>query len=999
MSAMEHRYCHEQLTKIPEALLDIKDQVISLDLGHNYIEDISELAGFVNLTTLRLHHNMIKDISPLAALKKLKVLDLSFNDIEEVFTLNDLEELEEVDLSYNKLGYFPLRLFYRLVDKEKLDLSVNPFYPEFDKADDYINSIPWLRAIANKHHEFEDDKNFKLDLTGMGLKKFPLEILDLKELEELDLRNNEIEIFPFWYFNREKTWEIKDSAYPELFYKDNFLPNLKKLWLDADTVKGLDKNELGDPEGLVRILRGEVKLEKGIFGKLVLLGNTGTGKTNLQEMLRNGLSAYQADHHSTHGIKVPHWEIPNKDVTVSIWDFGGQEYYHATHRLFLSPDTHYLVVWSADDNANVKKTETSVIREGDIEGSSQVANNFGEAIHETWHFDYHYWLFAARYFGGGNSRIWVLQNKIDKSLPDKDASGYMLAKFGIPTQALEKYEIDKQAQLSLAQSHEKPKGFMARRFQLFQDELEEGLVEDIQQRKFREYYKPIFEKLAKEKLELILSVGGFLEIVEKWVSTFDTIKEGVDLVKYLRGAGWILCYDEEPTGESIVYTNPIEITKQIYQLLQLGVRKRVGYYAEGEFDYPRYKANFEEYKAWWEKQVKARKEELGKPEFLDTDKFDMFVDLMRKFEIIFDCPTKKDTYIAPQYLPLRGDDTLFDIATTGMQSPTLTIRYAGYFSNTFIMRYIVSRASKGQGEKQTPHRYWADSVIHTSHYEGKTYKIWVDSNIRSKTIHVHISGEGDTGAVAADIFKYFKEMYLLRGKLETDFSNSEVLKRTIELEEQRMERGLLGDLSVSLDGEYFAQTTDLEAASKDSKFIPLTSANGSKKEVNVYDFRAFIKDGINLKPPKKVFISYSKHDRQHLDRLLKHLNPLKKDNRVVPWEDSQLIPGEEWDDKIKKQLDEADIILLLVSADFLGTEYIWDVEIKKAIERHNEAQANPSGKAMSVVPVILNHCDWTETPFAGLNAIPQKGTPILSYPNPELGYLEVVIEMKKLLDI
>lgn len=78
------------------------------------------------------------------------------------------------------------------------------------------------------------------------------------------------------------------------------------------------------------------------------------------------------------------------------------------------------------------------------------------------------------------------------------------------------------------------------------------------------------------------------------------------------------------------------------------------------------------------------------------------------------------------------------------------------------------------------------------------------------------------------------------------------------------------------------------------------------------------------------------------------------------------MPGDKWDGKIKKELEEADVILFLVSDDFLATDYIWDIEIKRAIERE---QANPS---IRVIPIIVRSCDWQESPLGIYNTAPKK---------------------------
>jgi hypothetical protein len=144
----------------------------------------------------------------------------------------------------------------------------------------------------------------------------------------------------------------------------------------------------------------------------------------------------------------------------------------------------------------------------------------------------------------------------------------------------------------------------------------------------------------------------------------------------------------------------------------------------------------------------------------------------------------------------------------------------------------------------------------------------------------------------------------------------------------------------------------------------------------------------------EVFISYSKQDKELRDGLLAHLRPLEAKG-VLIWHDHQILPGTEWDEEIKARLNTADIILLLISADFLNTNYCNQVEIPEALRRH------AAGEAI-VMPIILRHCTWDLTPLAKIQAYPEKAKPIKSWVDIDEAYTDVVrgvylaaIEIKK----
>lgn len=132
----------------------------------------------------------------------------------------------------------------------------------------------------------------------------------------------------------------------------------------------------------------------------------------------------------------------------------------------------------------------------------------------------------------------------------------------------------------------------------------------------------------------------------------------------------------------------------------------------------------------------------------------------------------------------------------------------------------------------------------------------------------------------------------------------------------------------------------------------------------------------------EVFISYSKQDKELRDKLLAHLRPLET-RGIITWHDRQIPPGTQWDEEIKAHLNTADIILLLISADFLNTDYCTRVEIPEALRRHVRGEA-------TVMPIILRQCGWQYTPLAAIQAYPEKAKPITSWTDIDEAYTNVV---------
>ena len=131
-----------------------------------------------------------------------------------------------------------------------------------------------------------------------------------------------------------------------------------------------------------------------------------------------------------------------------------------------------------------------------------------------------------------------------------------------------------------------------------------------------------------------------------------------------------------------------------------------------------------------------------------------------------------------------------------------------------------------------------------------------------------------------------------------------------------------------------------------------------------------------------VFFSYSHADEALRDQLEKQLTILQRQGIIELWHDRRIGAGEEWAQAIDTHVECDDIILLLVSPDFLASDYCYDREMRRAVERHD------AGSAI-VIPVILRPCDWHATPFGRLQATPTDGKPVTSFPDRDQAMLEV----------
>lgn len=143
--------------------------------------------------------------------------------------------------------------------------------------------------------------------------------------------------------------------------------------------------------------------------------------------------------------------------------------------------------------------------------------------------------------------------------------------------------------------------------------------------------------------------------------------------------------------------------------------------------------------------------------------------------------------------------------------------------------------------------------------------------------------------------------------------------------------------------------------------------------------------------PIEVFYSYAHEDEKLRDELEKHLANLKRQKIITAWHDRNISAGTEWDDEIKNHLNRASVILLLISPDFMNSDYCNEVEVKRGMERHEAGEAR-------VIPVILRPVDWKGAPFSKLQALPTDVRPITTWGNQDEAFLDVTKGIRKAIE-
>lgn len=141
----------------------------------------------------------------------------------------------------------------------------------------------------------------------------------------------------------------------------------------------------------------------------------------------------------------------------------------------------------------------------------------------------------------------------------------------------------------------------------------------------------------------------------------------------------------------------------------------------------------------------------------------------------------------------------------------------------------------------------------------------------------------------------------------------------------------------------------------------------------------------------EVFYSYAHEDEKLRDELAKQLKLLQREGKITEWYDRDISEGEEVGSTIDTHLNTARIILLLVSSDFITSDYCYGIEMMRAMEKHETKEAR-------VIPIILRPTDWHTAPFGRLKALPKDGKPVTTWSNRDEAFLDVAKGIRRVVE-
>ncbi len=639
-----------ELSRLPEKISKFK-YLEYLNLYNNNLSDISAITGLIKLKRLYLKGNKLSKLPLIKNLQTLEKLNLSNNQLVDISALQDLENLTELNLSFNQLSDISaLKHLQKLV---ALDISSN-------QIDDHnTNSLRNITGLK------------RLDISFNQITEIT-DIQHLTQLNRLFLRDNPIQKLPEWicdFSNMDIQWEK--------YNMNNNYMTLYNLPLKEPPIEIVKQGKESIKDYFEQKKVAEIEL------KLILTGNSRAGKTTLLEFMKD--PKVFTDKESTHGIMVE--KIKWKNFNLNVWDFGGQDYYHATHRLFLTNNAVYILVWEQNSNKTEKK-ETPIL--------------VGEELQNVFlqNYDYEHWLTVIRKYddlGRKNSideeqkkhhsPVVMLQNKIDDVENGNNEIGVL------DKVEKQRYKIDGDDifAISIKETHknwdntERYVQKYVNEYRKFEERLQELIKQELQGHQVLEYDMAI-RTAVRERKENIISFSDYKRMCSEATKTILEKPITEDQIRFaterLHNQGILIYYgyisDSQLLKEN-VFIKPQYVTDTIYRILNKKVKEN-----EGKFSFSDVAKIFID-KGFSEEEAKYDVE--------------LFIDLMQSpnFELIFKYDT--NVYYATQYLREELDENkllLFE-----QQSETydlaFVLRYDGFFSQSIISRII---ARYGFGAKQ-----------------------------------------------------------------------------------------------------------------------------------------------------------------------------------------------------------------------------------------------------------------------------------------------------------
>jgi internalin A len=849
--------------------------------------------------------NLLKQLpNVIKSLKNLTTLIACGQEIMDISILGDLKKLKMLILHNNYIS--SLGSLINTTTLNYLDVSFNLL--ENLEGLDNNKLLKSIYAVRNNINDISALRNIKGLETINFSRNFLFTLYGIEHTDKLTRlivnENNLLELEDF-----EFVLDKNENLYLEI--SDN--PFLKKAQLK------LFKNENHFTfiyELLIRQIDNSVKQKLKYPVKILMLGNHGSGKSSLVNYItENRLLG------STHILRIENYKFTKEKKILPdaiFYDFGGQDFYHGLYQAFISNDSLQIILFNPKTDKNEISTDNNNIP----------IINF-------------------------NRRFWLGQKSYNES-------GLQVSDSYIMVQSHEDDELQA-SNFSYTEFEGYKKSFTLC--------LENNLSE--QEKLNKEYYKK-----GKEYFKAYLD-----NIICKVQITNEEPKWYIDFLNYV-------IYKNEDGHEATNYENLLKHYKlkdvSETEKLQSLKTNLINLHRHGLVLYYPYIGEL--HNTIWlnpQKLVLHIQDNILSKNLLDVEdgflegrisksRFEQIVKdkkllaLLREQKVIFlHNPSnieKDQEYIIPNYLPLCDkNDSQNSLLIFGFNKPNLVIKFNNFIPFGFINQMICFFGLQPDIKK-----FWRNQLLFTLQ---KDIRVLIELDFEALKINIFFQVATNSIENVNYLIEYV--YYCILG-LYWNFNGNEILtfknflnyksnfenNANLKIEEGfeawlslKIEKECIpNDIFISLDNDRFISCKELYEIEEKEFKIKSYSLNNNVIEYNdvklipVSSFSLFTPKKISIM--KKVFIAYSKFDEDYLQDFEDHLVTLKQEG-VATFNCNKIEFGKEWDKEIKKQLDECDIMVCLISVKFLNTDYIRNIEIPKAIELNK-----------IIIPIIIKACDW-----------------------------------------
>lgn len=418
------------------------------------------------------------------------------------------------------------------------------------------------------------------------------------------------------------------------------------------------------------------------------------------------------------------------------------------------------------------------------------------------------------------------------------------------------------------------------------------------------------------------------------------------LAFYLHSLGIALNYKDDPRLKDTHVLNPHWVTNGIYKILNANRLEK----QKGEI-------RLRDLSAILDKKTYP-KEMHG-----------FLLNLMKKFELCFGLPGKEDEYLIPELLDKQEQPEAreFDPAVCLNFQYHYPVLPEGLLPRFIVRTHVLS--------DETPR--WRTGVI----LQLEDNLALVKADAQDRRVFINIKGplhgrrrllsviRANFDRIHADIRKLQPaEIVPLPGQPGTTVPYTDLL--AWEQSEQKKFQMIVNGNVAEIDVDALLNGVELK---------------GERESVRG-------RAGVERSRAARIFVSYSHKDERLLSELKTHLSPLLRQNLIEAWDDREIRAGEDFSEKINENLERADIIILLVSSDFIASDYCYEREMARALERHEKKEAR-------VVPVIVRDAKWEVIPqLSKLQAVPKNGKPVRNWANKDTAWKDVSDRVQKMIE-